>query len=278
MPVLKTGCLLERRMHAHLASLCAMKRAPARRLLGQAWPSPPAHEIPDRQGVLRLRPPRNGRVHLGCGDRYLRGYLNVDYPPAEGTAAGTSRPDLQGDVRTLLCPAGTLAEVRLHHLFEHFDRAPALALLIRWYDWLRPGGRLQIETPDFDACIGRFADRSIKDQSVILRHLFGSQEAPWALHRDGWSANRFRYVLGELGFTGIATSQTYSDQGRVLANVLVTAHRPSAAGPTRAEQVSSALAILRQSMNGEGSSEETLFDRWRSELDDMCGDGDVLVG
>jgi hypothetical protein len=249
-----------------------MSLALGSRLRGQAWPSPPANEALGGRQTRRLRPPKNGRVHLGCGDRYLRGYLNVDLAPAQGTAAGTSRPDLESDVTKVSCPADTLAEIRLHHLFEHFERAQALALLLRWYGWLRPGGLIQIETPDFEGCIDGFSERSISDQSLILRHIFGSQEAPWALHRDGWSASRFRYVLGELGFTSISTSRTFSDRRQLLANVIATAHRPSGNGPTVDAQVNSALAILRQSMNGEGPSEQLLFARWQSDFEAMRAD------
>jgi hypothetical protein len=246
-----------------------MRLALGSRLLGRAWPSPPANHGQGENGIIRLRPPKHGRVHLGCGDVYRRGYLNVDLPPKEGVAGGTSRPDLESDVTLVSCPPATLAEVRLHHLFEHFERAQALALLIRWYHWLRPSGRLRIETPDFEACIADYRDRPVADQGVILRHIFGSQEAPWAQHRDGWSANRFRYVLGELGFTRISTSRTYSDERRLLANVVVDAHRPDGAGPTREAQLESALRILRQSMNGESPTEEVLFARWRSQFEAM---------
>lgn len=240
------------------------------RLLGRAWPSPAAEPGYDAHGNVHLRPPKQGRVHLGCGDVYRRGYLNVDLPPKDGVAAGTSRPDLESDVTSVSCPPDTLAEVRLHHLFEHFERAQALALLLRWYRWLQPGGQLLIETPDFEGCIANFSDRSVAEQGVILRHIFGSQEAPWAQHRDGWSASRFRYVLGELGFSRISTSRTFSDQGRLLPNVVVKAHRPSAGGPSRENQVGNALGILRQSMNGQGPSEELLFGRWRSQFESMC--------
>jgi len=252
------------------ASLRAMRLAPASRLLGRAWPSPPADPGNDADGNVHLRPPKHGRVHLGCGDVYRRGYLNVDLPPKDGTAGGTSRPDLESDVTRVSCPPETLAEVRLHHLFEHFERAQALALLLRWYGWLRPSGQLCIETPDFEGCIAGFSDRSAGDQGVILRHVFGSQEAPWAQHRDGWSANRFRYVLAHLGFSRISTSRTFSDKRQLLPNVVVTAHRPREDGLTREAQVSSALGILRQSMNGESATEEILFARWSEQFQAVC--------
>jgi hypothetical protein len=202
---------------------------------------------------------------------YRRGYLNVDLPPKDGVAAGTSRPDLECDVTSVRCPPGTLAEIRSHHLFEHFERAQALALLLRWYRWLRPGGELLIETPDFEGCIANFGNRSAAEQGVILRHIFGSQEAPWAQHRDGWSAGRFRYVLGELGFSEISVSRTYSDDRQLLPNVVVASRRPSD-GPAPGVQVANALRILRHSMNGDNATEETLFERWRTDFQAMCAE------
>jgi hypothetical protein len=155
-----------------------------------------------------LRPGAGARLHLGCGDAYLSGYLNIDYAPELGVASGTSHPDVEADILSLDCPEGALAEVRLHHVFEHFERAVALALLVRWFDWLEPGGVLTLETPDFERCVVDFADRPLEDQSLILRHLFGSQEAAWAHHLDGWSPRRFREVLAHLGYERIETDAT----------------------------------------------------------------------
>lgn len=239
-------------------------------LLGRGWPSPPTDSTPDAHGRVQLRPPRRGRVHLGCGDVRLRGYLNVDLPPGDGVASGTSRPDVESDVVEVSCPPGTLAEVRLHHLFEHFERAEALALLVRWYRWLLPGGHLTIETPDFEGCISGFGSRSPKERGVILRHIFGSQEAPWARHLDGWSEPRFRHILGALGFTDISTSRTFSDKCGLLPNVIVKAHRPPSDGPSRETQIRTALMLLRDSMNGENPTEERLFERWRSQFEALA--------
>ncbi len=237
------------------------------RLLGRVWSTPPATTSGD--GQVNLQPPKYGRVHLGCGDAYRWGYLNVDLPPKDGVASGTSRPDLESDVTRVCCPPGTLVEVRLHHLFEHFERAETLALLVRWYRWLRPGGYVTIETPDFEGCIANFASRPVSDQGAILRHIFGSQEAPWAQHRDGWSPNRFRYILGELGFTRISTLRSYSDKRDLLPNVTVKAHRPNEAGLPRQTQISNALDILRQSMVDKSPGEQILFERWQSQFEEL---------
>lgn len=230
--------------------------------LRRSWDDPPTV---DEDGHVRLCPRRPARVHLGCGDRYLSGYLNIDLPPEEGVASGTSRPDVIADITALRAPNDCLSEIRLHHVFEHFERARALALLIKWHSWLVPGGALVLETPDFEACIEQFNARTSAEQGVILRHLFGSQEAPWALHKDGWSASRFRQVLPSLGFESTRIERTYSDEGQLLANVVSTAtkadHRI-----TREEQIAAATDVLRSGMNGQNPTEERLLAIWRDQL------------
>jgi hypothetical protein len=228
--------------------------------------------VDERSGRTLLQPRPGARLHLGCGDVYLRGYLNVDYPPGLGVASGASRPDLAADIVTLDAPERALAEVRLHHVFEHFERAVALALLVRWFEWLEPGGVLTVETPDFERCVEGFADRSPEEQSIILRHLFGSQEAPWARHLDGWSARRFREVLARLGFERIDTGATVSDERGLLVNVLVRAEKPSPAAPREA-RAAAAVAILRQAMNGTNPTEERLAARWVETFERTLADG-----
>lgn len=228
------------------------------------WRSPAGIVDGDR---VMLRPRRQARVHLGCGDVRLKGYLNVDYPPEQGVASGTSRPDIEADVARLDAPAGSISEVRLHHLFEHFERASALALLLRWYDWLQPGGRLDVETPDFDGCVAGFEARDLVDQSLILRHIFGSQEAPWAQHYDGWSRARFAAILPRLGYESLTFELGHSDPRGLLANVRCHARKPAAAMPWD-ERVAAAREILRWSMNGDNPTERGLLTRWEARLEE----------
>lgn len=213
---------------------------------------------------MSLTPRIGARLHLGCGEVLLPGYLNVDLP---GSGDG-SRPDLEADLRALRCPSETLAEIRLHHVFEHFDRVEALALLLRWYEWLQPGGTLVIETPDFDACVAAYDAAGQRERGLILRHLFGSHEATWAVHRDGWSASRFRIVLEPLGY-GVADFTTgASDEAGLLQNITVTARR-QAAGPSEAERLAAATGILERSLNGRGESELKLLAAWEQRLREL---------
>ena len=115
------------------------------------------------------------RLHLGCGTVYLHGYVNVDYSLDQQTSQQTPQMpvDLYADITELHFEAGSAEEVRLHHVFEHFDRAAALHLLVEWYDWLTEGGILTIETPDFDRFVKAYLFGNASAKGKALRHLFG---------------------------------------------------------------------------------------------------------
>ena len=124
------------------------------------------------------------KLHLGCGTRYLNGYINIDHPLDKHTVQSHLIADRYEDIQLLKYSASSVSEIRLHHVFEHFPRQIALAILCRWVDWLKPGGTLHIETPDVMrsawALISPLTSRSARSQ--IVRHLFGSHEASWAMH------------------------------------------------------------------------------------------------
>lgn len=144
------------------------------------------------------------KLHLGCGEKYLPGYVNVDYPATEHSVMRV-KADEYREIRTLSYPENSVAEIRSHHLFEHFSRAEALAILMRWRRWLVPGGKLVIETPDFLSCAAAYASAMTQKRRMELgRHMMGSQEAPWAIHYDFWDAPKFKYVLRGCGFERVS--------------------------------------------------------------------------
>lgn len=145
------------------------------------------------------------KLHLGCGENYLIGYHNVDYPSDNHTVQKNAVADQFCDIRNLSFPEKAIEEIRSHHLFEHFPRQVALALLCKWTKWLKIGGILHIETPDFDRSIVAYLLpwTSYDEKEQIIRHLFGSHEASWAAHWDGWHEKRFKKILSELGYENI---------------------------------------------------------------------------
>lgn len=169
-------------------------RALKHRLLLKKLRTPPISST-----VKAMKSNRPLRLHLGCQEKYLKGYVNIDLPPREHTAQ-TVKADMFADVQELRFDEGTVDEIRSHHLLEHFSRHEALVLLARWHRSLRVGGMLIIETPDFEASFRKFLEAGDEEKFIFARHIFGSQEAGWAYHKDFWSEEKYVYVLGRLGF------------------------------------------------------------------------------
>lgn len=142
------------------------------------------------------------RLHLGCGQTYLQGYINIDYPSSEHTVQVNRVADRFEDITKLRFGRYSVDEVRLHHVFEHFRRPQIAAMVAGWNSWLRAGGKLHIEVPD----LGRIARVFLnpfsgnKARAVAERHLFGSHEASWAAHYEGYDERMLRKLLNSFGF------------------------------------------------------------------------------
>lgn len=165
------------------------------------------------------------KLHLGCGKYHLTDYINIDYPPELYELELVTAADAYADVKQLNFLPNSLDEIRSHHMFEHFDRQTALALLCAWHTWLKPGGKLVIETPDFQACIEVIMNRALsyKERQVVIRHIFGSHEAQWAYHYDGWYKAKFEHVLSSLGFSELKFELI--NYYYLIPSILVTAQK-----------------------------------------------------
>ena len=160
------------------------------------------------------------RLHLGCGERRLAGYHNVDFAGDNHTVLNPAADEF-ADITALHYPAASVEEIRLHHVFEHFSRADSVALLLVWQSWLQPGGTVRIEVPDFAAsaraALGLMTGR--RRQAVAIRHIFGSQEAGWADHKTGYTAATLRDLLSRCGLVPEILSRVVfqgSESGGVL--------------------------------------------------------------
>jgi predicted SAM-dependent methyltransferase len=142
------------------------------------------------------------KLHLGCGQKYLEGYKNIDFPSAEHTVQNTSVADEFHNLFELRYSRSTIDEIRLHHVFEHFDRATVCAFMSGWNSWLKMGGKLHIEVPDFETSFRKNFSYFNRDkfEGVALRHIFGSQEASWAVHYEGYSEKILTKVFKAFGF------------------------------------------------------------------------------
>jgi predicted SAM-dependent methyltransferase len=202
------------------------------------------------------------KLHLGCGGVYLEGYVNIDVEPEDQGIQEDIRPDQYGKIEDLRYERESIDEVRLHHVFEHFARPTALRLLIDWHQWLRPGGALTIETPDFERCARWFFLRpTARSRERVLRHMFGSHEAAWAVHWDGWYRSKFERVLTRLGYSDLSFERA---RWHGTYNITVHARKPQTLD--RAELERRAEELLRLSLVDDAASEHAMLEVWAQEL------------
>ncbi len=202
-------------------------------------------------------------LHLGCGESYLPGHINIDLPFADRPLHVKNGPDYFYNILDLRFPMNSISKIENHHMFEHFSRPVSLALLCAWYLWLDINGEIVIETPDFEGITQRYLETSsFSTRQVIIRHLFGSHEASWAYHYDGWSHDKFAYILSELGFR-LEDSHRYSWNN--LDNIIIKARKARILTLEQIKQT--AYAILQLSCVDRSESEYKMWQGWCQEFD-----------
>mgnify|MGYP003134570800 CR=1 FL=1 len=136
------------------------------------------------------------KLHLGCGNVHLDGWLNVDI--TEGSSV-----DRLDDVSTLETIVDESCDIiYASHVLEHFDREEYASVLSVWYNKLKPGAVLRLAVPDIQSA---FAWYNGKNLDELLGIFYGGQRSPYDYHKMGFDEHSLSSKLKELGFTNIKT-------------------------------------------------------------------------
>ena len=129
-------------------------------------------------GAIAAAPaPQALRLNLGCGDKILPGYVNVDVAEAR---AG-KRPDVLCDLHRLTPFADdSVDEILAVHVVEHFWRWEVVDVLREWTRALRPGGTMILECPNLLAAVAEIA----KDPVNACGPGPEGQRTMWVLYGD----------------------------------------------------------------------------------------------
>ncbi len=105
-----------------------------------------------RRYVIGPRPVDGARhLHLGCGAKYLPGFLNID-----GNLF--NKIDLWLDVRNgLPFPSNTVDSIYSTHMFEHFYPDELQLLLRECLRVLKPGGGIRLIVPNLGSAISAYS-------------------------------------------------------------------------------------------------------------------------
>ena len=202
------------------------------------------------------------KLHLGCGEQYFPGYVNIDYPPSEHAVMDV-KADYLADITKLEFPENSVDEIRLHHVFEHFNRVTALAMLIKWHQWLNVDGLLHIETPDImGSAEVLISNAPWRIKTAAIRHLTGDQADKWAYHVDHWFGEKYIHTLSKLGFHQIEIINSRWPHPPHLCNVRVLAKKKCSLGVE--ELINSADELLLESTVS--PAEKNTHAVWKTQL------------
>tara|TARA_R110000744_G_scaffold32112_12_gene75223 strand:- start:4900 stop:5451 length:552 start_codon:yes stop_codon:yes gene_type:complete len=138
------------------------------------------------------------KLNLGCGDRKLHGFVNVD-------ARSDTDPDVICDVTSINEKFEDVDLIYACHVLEHF---PSKAfeyqqktwqdVLNNWYSTLKEGGILRLSVPDIKIACEHYL--STNDFESVKAFFYGGQKYDFDFHYHGWSEDTLTKALLNTGF------------------------------------------------------------------------------
>jgi predicted SAM-dependent methyltransferase len=150
------------------------------------------------------------KLHLGCGDHPLAGWINVDGRPGAGVNLIL---DVQHDLDML--PAGVLQWVYTSHVVEHIAPDLLPGVLAHLYRALRPGGVLTVATISLEGIFHNAYEKGY-DPKAWNSYLYGnsnSTDNPFMAHRQCFTYQTLTAALNAAGFATVRpwTIEQYAD-------------------------------------------------------------------
>ncbi len=161
-----------------------------------------------RRYVIGARPAgRPCHLHLGCGTKYLSGFLNIDANPF-------NRIDLWLDVRNgIPFPSSTVDSIYATHMFEHFYPDELNRLLRECVRVLKNDGGIRIIVPNLASAITAYSQKqSAWFDDSFPRHFdsFGGRFSNFIFcdgqHRTAFDFSYLEEVLRQSGFREVENS------------------------------------------------------------------------
>lgn len=137
------------------------------------------------------------KLHLGCGRRYIPGFVHVDLMRAPHV-------DIVGPVQKLPLADATASLIYASHVLEHFGRYEYKEVLAEWFRVLKPGGTLRLAVPDFAACASIYYESGLVDGlSGLVGLIVGGQRDGNDYHKMIFDEPFLRRALLSTGFTAV---------------------------------------------------------------------------
>jgi len=137
------------------------------------------------------------KLHLGCGSKYIPGFIHIDV--IEG-----DHIHHQCSVCKLPYSDGSVDLIYACHILEHFGRWEIHDVLHEWYRVLKTGGVLRLAVPDFSACAEIYYKDGLKNGLTGLIGLIcGGQRNEYDFHKMIFDEPFLTKELLDLGFRDV---------------------------------------------------------------------------
>lgn len=135
------------------------------------------------------------KLHIGCGERYIPGFIHIDVRQLPHVDYVTSADKLD------MFEDSSVDLVYACHILEHFRRNQIYDVLREWHRVLKHGGILRIAVPDFEKLVEVYLKTN--DLKLILGLLVGRQDYPENTHYEVFDYIYLSEILGHVGFKNI---------------------------------------------------------------------------
>ena len=131
------------------------------------------------------------KLHLGCGSRFIPGYVHIDAVPYEHLDHVASIDQLD------FIESDSVSVIYACHVLEHFRRRDLPRVLKEWARVLKRGGILRISVPDFESIIRIYSVSENLDD--VVGPLFGRQNYLYNFHYNVFDFTSLSKNLEECG-------------------------------------------------------------------------------
>lgn len=136
------------------------------------------------------------KLHLGCGPRYIPGFVHIDAMKYPHVDVVNSVDDL------FMIQDASVSLIYACHVLEHFNQQSCEKVLKEWRRVLEPGGVLRVAVPDFEVCARMYVEgKATLDQ--VHGPIIGGQTYLYNFHYSIFDFDKMKALLGRLGYENV---------------------------------------------------------------------------
>jgi predicted SAM-dependent methyltransferase len=132
------------------------------------------------------------KLHLGCGNRFIPGFIHIDAVPYDHLDHVASIDKLG------FLEDNSIELIYSCHVLEHFRRKDLSNVLAEWHRVLIPGGIIRISVPDFKSIVEIYSQT--ENINNVIGPLFGRQDYLYNFHYNVFDFNSLQEYLSQVGF------------------------------------------------------------------------------